>query len=156
MGPMTSLIRTDVWTELGGMTEDYGVGNEDWEFFARAVLAGYAVEVVPEPCFSYFRSAVGVHLSTPLPKNLLRVTRPYRQALAPQLSGLALLGADALEPPEAELKPPDYRALPGLHLIRVGLSNCLREGLGPIIKDIRRKIDEWRTKSGGQSGPRPR
>jgi GT2 family glycosyltransferase len=45
-GDANALIRRSVFDRIGGFTEDFGVGNEDWEFFARAVLRGMRLEVV--------------------------------------------------------------------------------------------------------------
>jgi GT2 family glycosyltransferase len=31
---------------IGGFTEDYGLGHEDWEFFAKVSLQGYKLQLV--------------------------------------------------------------------------------------------------------------
>ena len=36
--------------ELGGFTQDVGVGHEDWELWALAVLRGYVLQVSATEC----------------------------------------------------------------------------------------------------------
>ena len=43
---------------VGGFTEDAGVGHEDWELWARAILKGYTLQVVPEALY-WYRTASG-------------------------------------------------------------------------------------------------
>ena len=52
-GDASALIRTSVFRELGGFTEERGIGHEDWELWAKAVLRGYRLEVVPEALYWY-------------------------------------------------------------------------------------------------------
>jgi glycosyltransferase involved in cell wall biosynthesis/GT2 family glycosyltransferase len=85
-GDTNSIVRRRVYRALDGMTEDTGVGGEDWEFLAKAALAGYRVEVVPEALVFYRQSHTGVNNSTPPRANHLRALRPYR-GIAP--AGLA-------------------------------------------------------------------
>ena len=46
-------IKKDVWEKLGGFTEHYRVGLDDHEFFLRAVLSGFSLEVVPDALYFY-------------------------------------------------------------------------------------------------------
>ena len=46
-GDTNSLIKKKSFEALGGFIEDYGVGHDDWEFFARALLAGLKLRVIP-------------------------------------------------------------------------------------------------------------
>lgn len=46
-------IRKSVFTSLKGFTEDRGVGQEDHEFLAKAVLDGRSLVVIPEPLLGY-------------------------------------------------------------------------------------------------------
>ncbi|WP_170138513.1 glycosyltransferase [Rhodobium orientis] len=57
-GDSNCFARREVLEELGGFTEDYGVGKDDQEFFARAVLRGFRLRLVPEPLFYYRLSPV--------------------------------------------------------------------------------------------------
>ena len=52
-GDANAFWKRDVYLALGGHTTDYGVGHEDWELFAEAVLSGARLEVVPMPLFWY-------------------------------------------------------------------------------------------------------
>jgi glycosyltransferase involved in cell wall biosynthesis len=56
-GDMHSLVRRDAFVTLGGFREEYGVGKEDMEFFARAVLRGFTLHHVPEALYWYRKSA---------------------------------------------------------------------------------------------------
>ncbi|MCF8092763.1 MAG: glycosyltransferase [Desulfotignum sp.] len=50
-GDSNALVRRSAFMALGGNTEDYGVGLDDHEFFARAVLNGYQLTIVPEALY---------------------------------------------------------------------------------------------------------
>lgn len=52
VGDVCSLIRRPMFEALGGFTTERAAW-EDWEFFTRAVAAGYAHLVYPEPLFYY-------------------------------------------------------------------------------------------------------
>ena len=59
-GDANALVKRAVFEELGGFTEERGVGYEDWEFFLRAFMAGKRMGVAPEPLFNYRASANGM------------------------------------------------------------------------------------------------
>lgn len=99
-GDANSLIRRDVFEEIGGFTEDYGVGHEDWEFFARVALQRYKLETVPEPLVNYRVSKSGMLLSGERNTDLLRSARPYLDSL-PHHEKTLLLFAQGLEKKEA-------------------------------------------------------
>jgi len=90
-GHANALVRRSTFEELGGFTEDYGVGYEDYEFFARAVLRGARLEVVPEELFWYRRQQGGITQTTPQAANVFRSARPYLEALPPDLRGIVRL-----------------------------------------------------------------
>lgn len=52
-GDAAMLIKPDIFHALGGYTEDYGRGHEDWEMYTRAAMAGYSLEVHGEPLYWY-------------------------------------------------------------------------------------------------------
>jgi O-antigen biosynthesis protein len=89
-GDMNSLMKREVFWKIGGFTEDYGVGYEDYEFFAKAVLQGASLEVIPEALFWYLKTNSGVNTSTSLHANNMRAVRPYVEMLPPPLRNLAL------------------------------------------------------------------
>lgn len=59
-GDSNCFVRRRVFETLGGFTEDYGIGLEDHEFFARAVLRGFKLMVVPEALYWYRISPVRI------------------------------------------------------------------------------------------------
>ncbi|MFZ0930340.1 MAG: glycosyltransferase [Syntrophobacteraceae bacterium] len=90
-GDTNSLIRRDVFDAIGGFHEEYGFGHEDWELFARAVLAGIHLEVIPEALYWYRQSREGVNNSTSLHANRMRNIRPYLEVLPDSLREMVLL-----------------------------------------------------------------
>lgn len=80
-GDANALVRRTTFLELGGFTEDYGVGHEDWEFFARAALAGANLQLVPEPLFWYRVDARSMLRGGNQDLDHARSLRPYRQTL---------------------------------------------------------------------------
>ncbi|GAB4479680.1 MAG: hypothetical protein Kow0088_20810 [Anaerolineales bacterium] len=86
-GDANALIRKDVFWKLGGFTEDYGIGHEDWEFFSKAVLQGFKLEVVPEALYYYRQSRSGMLRSGDMYLNHRRNIRPYLE-VDPRISQL--------------------------------------------------------------------
>lgn len=52
-GDANSLVRKEFFEAVGGFETDYGLGYEDYAFFAKALLLGARIEVVPERLFWY-------------------------------------------------------------------------------------------------------
>ncbi len=97
-GDANALVERSCFESLGGFTEDYGVGHEDWEFFARAALAGYKIELVPEPLFYYRVRESGMLRSGERGRDLARSIRPYMEKygeIGPALTLLQALFEDA-------------------------------------------------------------
>lgn len=92
-GDANACWKTSIFNALGGYTEDYGLGFEDWELFARAVLGGYRLEVVPEPLFWYRVNARGMLSTGNLKSNQARVMRAY---MHDGLNGFAAAAAYAV------------------------------------------------------------
>jgi GT2 family glycosyltransferase len=90
-GDANACIRREVFDRVGGFTEDFGVGCEDWEFFARAALRGVRVEVVPEPLVRYRQSPHGMLSTTSQHANRMRALRPYLGLLPSHLRPLVHL-----------------------------------------------------------------
>lgn len=91
-GDANALIKREVFERVGGFTEDYGITHEDWEFFARAVLAGYHLEPVVEPLFWYRANEGSMIKSTDEFANNMRHLRPYLDAVPFDLRGLVHFG----------------------------------------------------------------
>jgi O-antigen biosynthesis protein len=102
-GDANALIKREVFEALGGFTEDYGVGHEDWEFFASAALNGYRIEVVPEALFHYRMSTQGMLRSGNIYANRMRSIRPYLNAVPPSLRNIIVF-AQAVKYQNDELR----------------------------------------------------
>jgi glycosyltransferase involved in cell wall biosynthesis len=76
-GDANAMVKKDVFDSLHGFTEDYGIGHEDWEFFCRVALAGYKMQVIPEPLFWYRVANTGMLISGNKSKNNFRSYRPF-------------------------------------------------------------------------------
>ncbi|MGO9017240.1 MAG: glycosyltransferase [Syntrophobacteraceae bacterium] len=90
-GDANALAKRSTFERLGGFTEDYGVGSEDYEFFARAVLRGVHLEVVPEELFWYRVQQGSVARTSPPDARAFRIARPYLEAMPPDLRGIVRL-----------------------------------------------------------------
>jgi len=89
-GDANCLVRKSAFLAIGGFSEDYGIGHEDYEFFARAVLKGFRLEVVPEALFWYRVSEGSMLRSTQSHSNYMRSLRPYMDAVPDQLRDLVV------------------------------------------------------------------
>lgn len=76
-GDANAMIRKSVFDNVGGFTEDYGIGHEDWEFFCRVALAGHKIQLVPEALFWYRVANSGMLISGNKGKNNFRSYRPF-------------------------------------------------------------------------------
>ena len=93
-GDANALIRKDVFEKIGGFSEISGLGFEDWEFFAKAALAGFRIQVVPEPLFWYRKSTGSMLAETSTIWNLRRVTRLFAGIDPATLEALLLFSQD--------------------------------------------------------------
>lgn len=107
IGDSNSLIRRGLYTQLGGFTEDYGIGHEDFELYLRAVLAGAKVSVVPEPLFWYRRNKASMLNATLFAANRMRSFRPFLDALPAPLAELAMLAFSTIEAKRVSIQAPD-------------------------------------------------
>ncbi len=88
-GDAQALVRRDVLEHLGGFTEDFGTGHEDWELFARAALKGFEVISLPVPLFWYRVKADSMVRARPdLQPDLCRHSRAYIELLPPAVAPL--------------------------------------------------------------------
>lgn len=74
-GAATALIRRASFTALGGYTEEYGVGHEDFELYVRAAQAGMRIEICPLPLYLYEVDRPSMVQSTSRLRNWDRVVR---------------------------------------------------------------------------------
>eukprot|EP01090_Pellita_catalonica_P000527 TRINITY_DN10363_c0_g1_i2.p1 TRINITY_DN10363_c0_g1~~TRINITY_DN10363_c0_g1_i2.p1 ORF type:complete len:768 (-),score=129.95 TRINITY_DN10363_c0_g1_i2:18-2321(-) len=89
-GDANHMIKRSAFEKSGGFSEDYGIGYEDYEFFAKSVLAGLRLEVVPKSLFWYRRSFDSMSFSTNLFQNRMRYLRAYTDGASPQMNNLML------------------------------------------------------------------
>ncbi len=90
-GDANAFVRREAFEALGGFSEEREVAFQDWEFFAKAVLAGLRLEMVPEPLFWYRKSAEGMYSTSSHLASWLAVIRPYAAYLTPSLVGILFL-----------------------------------------------------------------
>jgi glycosyltransferase involved in cell wall biosynthesis len=76
-GDANAMIRRTAFQEVGGYTEEFGVGHEDWELYSRLILKGYNLQLVPEPLFWHRTTPGSLTHSTPVRRNFLRSLRPH-------------------------------------------------------------------------------
>jgi len=109
-GDANGFFHRSVFERIGGFSEDFGVGAEDWEMYARAVLRGLTVQVVPEPLVWYRQSSQGMLNTTSMHANRMRALRPYFALLPAHLRPLVHLSHnDASRPAAAPAGPAPAR-----------------------------------------------
>ncbi len=89
-GDANALVTRSAFDTVGGFTERYGVGWEDWEFFLKAYLKGIQIGIVPRPLFRYHCSSAGMLASGSPSRNNARIFDAVRDAKP-------MLTADLLE-----------------------------------------------------------
>ena len=104
-GDANGFVRRDTFERIGGFTEDYGITHEDWEFYARATLAGCRIETMPQALFWYRLADQSMNRTTPLYANLQRSLRPYLEAVPAPLRGLIQFALGSACSPNAQSLP---------------------------------------------------
>jgi glycosyltransferase involved in cell wall biosynthesis len=90
-GDTNALVKRKVFLKIGGFSEDYGIGHEDWEFFGKAILQGFKLEIVPVPLYFYRKFGESISTETNYVSNMNRVVRPYLAHIPKNLSNLLYL-----------------------------------------------------------------
>ena len=83
-GGSTVLLRRTSVLRLGNYTEDYGVGHEDYELYARALQAGMRIEICPLPLVLYEVGRPSMLTTTSRLRNWNRVARIIDPARNPE------------------------------------------------------------------------
>lgn len=78
-GDANAFWKREAFLATGGYTTDYGVGHEDWELFAQAILMGLHLELVPRALFKYRMASNGMLRSGNAWSDHARSTRAYLQ-----------------------------------------------------------------------------
>jgi len=84
-GDANALVKRSAFEQLGGFREVHGIGCEDWELWARAVLHGFALEVVPRPLTWYRIHPVSMTHTMDRMTSALFATTPYREGVSKDL-----------------------------------------------------------------------
>jgi GT2 family glycosyltransferase len=166
-GDSNALVRRRALMELGGYTEDRGVGHEDWEAYSKFALRGYLIEVVPEALFFYRTSPGSMTQRVSVIRNHLRSLRPHLEQIPRPYHALIELAMGQLlarwgyfdPPPDpeelarkaAELAPPEPEPepepapLPLRYRIADAINDRIK-ALRPMHRLARRLIEAgWRT-----------
>lgn len=98
IGDANSLIRKVDFHALGGFSEDYGVGHEDFELYLKAALSGVSIAVIPEPLFWYRRIGNSMLQNTNVTVNSLRSFRPFLSMLPAPLAEMATMAFGLTRP----------------------------------------------------------
>ncbi|MGB9763588.1 MAG: glycosyltransferase [Minisyncoccia bacterium] len=88
-GDASALWKKESFLKIGGFSENYGIGHEDWEIYVRAVLLGLKLVYIPEPLVLYRVSQSGMLRSGNFWMNHVRSFLPYYE-INPQGLGTAL------------------------------------------------------------------
>ena len=97
-GDTNCLIKRNVFDEIGGFSEDFGLGKEDEEFLANIVVSGFKLMIIPEALY-FYRGAVS-KIRTKHLDNLgyeqhfagdLRALRPYFKSVPSEMADLLYL-----------------------------------------------------------------
>jgi len=76
-GDAKMLVRKEFFLDMGGFTEDFGVGFEDYEFLSKVALQGHRLEAVSEPLNWYRIHQTSMSATTDLKANQARFMRAY-------------------------------------------------------------------------------
>jgi O-antigen biosynthesis protein len=78
-GDANAMVRREVFDRIGFQIEDYGYAHQDWEFFARAALAGLKIRVIPEPLYWYRSSPKSMFRASHWYENVQPILAAYRK-----------------------------------------------------------------------------
>jgi glycosyltransferase involved in cell wall biosynthesis len=92
-GDTNALWKMSAFKQIGGFSNHWGVGHEDWELYSKAALENYHIEAIPDALFFYRDSPDGVNKSAGDMNNFLRSYIPYLEKIKevhPELEDFAL------------------------------------------------------------------
>lgn len=75
---------------MGGFTEIFGVGCEDWELFARMSIAGMSIELVPRALFWYRSTPNSMTHNINSYESICRIINPYIETMPKHFQALVL------------------------------------------------------------------
>jgi glycosyltransferase involved in cell wall biosynthesis len=139
-GDTNALVRRSTFLALGGFAVDRGCAQEDKEFYTRAILQDYRLEVVPEALYWYREHPSGLNLSTSHQANVMQALRPYRQALPDSLYQVLVYAYShhkkSCIPPPPPPPPPPSPPPPLRHRVVDRIDLAVRR-LGPVHRVAR-------------------
>merc|ERR1711871_1556950 len=91
-GDANCFMRLETFKELGGYSEVYGVGYEDWEFYSAAELRNYTIQCVPDQLYWYRMTKGSMQDNTEHYANRMRYTRAFTQHVHPRLKQMMMAG----------------------------------------------------------------
>ncbi|MCF8069621.1 MAG: glycosyltransferase [Desulfobacterales bacterium] len=140
-GDSNALIRKSTFLALGGNTEDYAVGMDDQEFFARAVLNGCKITVIPEALYWARQMPTRLRNLHFNPKaGHVRVCRAYLPYVPTKLQPMLLLASGIMESifEGKDITLGAYLTCKIRHIAHSRLGTKLRFGfIGPILRRVR-------------------
>lgn len=77
IGAATSLYKTESLREIGGYTEVYGVGHEDYELYTKFLARGSSVTICPRILYLYEVGRPSMMSSTSISENFMRNFESY-------------------------------------------------------------------------------
>lgn len=84
-GDANAIMRRDVFSRIGYIKELKSGGGEDWEFFARAIMKGLKLRVIPEPLYWYRSSTSGMFRKSNWYDTRKLILNTYKEASLDQL-----------------------------------------------------------------------
>jgi len=118
-GDANILVTRQAFESIGGFTEDYGPGHEDWEFLAKAAMGDIHQELLTKPVFWYRVSESGMRLNRETEAaDLQRNIRAYRDHLPTEIYRLLQLAQGMVNGRDSRSKPH--------HLVPRAPSNTVR------------------------------
>ena len=84
-GDANALVKRSAFEKLGGFREIHSVGFEDWELWARAVLQGFSLEVIPLPLNWYRVHPTSMSRTIDQKSSAIFATHPYRTSVSRDL-----------------------------------------------------------------------
>ncbi|WP_210238132.1 hypothetical protein, partial [Mesorhizobium sp. M1D.F.Ca.ET.183.01.1.1] len=78
-GDANAMVRRAVFSQIGFWIEDPGYAMHDWEFFARASLAGLKLRPIPKPLYWYRSSPTGMNRNAEWLRNRRPIIDVFRK-----------------------------------------------------------------------------
>ncbi len=79
-GDANAMLRRSVFSRIGFLIEEPGYAMHDWEFFARASLAGLKIRPVPKPLYWYRSKPDGMFRTSNWHDNRLPIMEAFRSS----------------------------------------------------------------------------